>query len=516
MDFGSLNAPHGNGLEIGGFRQLWYRWPTSEEPMTLYSRNEDVFLLCEGVTISGPAMLEEVRDEGGHPVACALTYRPGGESRASVSLRWNRVSQKRLDAGDIVDMLLIVTRRGASIGDDILDVEFSAETESIYDPAFAAVAAASFLCKTPDRLAGAEMIILNENGAQHSLPIGGREVGHGATGHQFLSRPAKASLAIRFHLKATAIGEDQFVVRLGRLFFGLQYDAYAFNPYYELSLNQGRVSRAPNFADVAADFIRSAREMAKTLRFRASQSFVLPFEAAREGRTNIFMLCGTVNSLYWYGMTPRHHMEEYEDMGFIEPGDTVLDCGAHAGQMSAFFGRAVGASGRVLAFEPFPQNYLQVEAQGRLNGLDGLVSTRAGVGERREVLNVPNAVQMILPGGYDHGLADQLEIDIHRIDDYLDARPTAIKLDVEGAEVAALRGAQRVLRDCRPKLFCEFHTQLVGQFGHSVQDYFDAIPHDLYHTTYVEEGKDGVWRTYTPGADRQEWSMPGIIKSFPK
>jgi FkbM family methyltransferase len=483
--------------------------------MTFIVQNEDVFLLCDVLTGRGPITIEDDRVSGSNPVACNIDYRPAGNSTAKVNLRWNKISQTRLDAGDAVDLTVEISRSGIASAGDTLDFVFPAQPSTIYDPDFATVAAASFSCTTPDVLGGVEMFINNENGPQHSLPIAVDAIGHASTGHQFSAVPSKASLSIRLHLKPTTSHEERLTIRFARLFLGVKYDPYVFNPWYEHSAFVNKLKRTVGFAKIADEFVASARELSKTHKFSASQSFIYPFEVIREGTPPFPMLCGTINSLYWYGLKPSHGVEEYQESGFIVPGDVVFDCGAHAGQMSALFGHLIGKAGKVVSFEPFPQNYLQVEAQAKLNKTPGFKSTRAGVGEKTETVSVPNAVQMILANSYDHGLNDHLEIQIHRIDDYIKLKPTAIKLDIEGAEVAAMRGAQKVLRECKPKILCEFHTQLVGQFGHTVQDFFDAIPLDLYHVTYSEEGLDGAWHTYT-GVEKQVWKMPGTIKAFPK
>lgn len=51
-----------------------------------------------------------------------------------------------------------------------------------------------------------------------------------------------------------------------------------------------------------------------------------------------------------------------------------------------------------------------------------------------------------------HGCAPSEYVHVARIDDIIDDRPTIIKLDVEGFELPALRGASNTVRDARPKI----------------------------------------------------------------
>src|SRR3954451_23352760 len=54
----------------------------------------------------------------------------------------------------------------------------------------------------------------------------------------------------------------------------------------------------------------------------------------------------------------------------LGPGDIALDGGANIGLYSMLFGRLVGASGRVIAFEPDPVNSGRLRANLELNALE--------------------------------------------------------------------------------------------------------------------------------------------------
>lgn len=56
-------------------------------------------------------------------------------------------------------------------------------------------------------------------------------------------------------------------------------------------------------------------------------------------------------------------------------------------------------------------------------------------------------------------VADRVRVTLSTIDAQLSrvAAPDLVKLDIEGAEVAALRGASKLLTEHRPTLICELH-----------------------------------------------------------
>lgn len=192
-------------------------------------------------------------------------------------------------------------------------------------------------------------------------------------------------------------------------------------------------------------------------------------------------------------LDPLHHMEDFEERGWVRPGDVPIDCGANAGQMAAFFGLVGGRAGKVIAFDPFPQNYLQVEAQGRLNTLQNFVSERFGVGPSPKTISLSNEHQKTADKSVSQDLDDNINVSIVPLDNYIDFRPTFKKLDIEGAEVGALHGAKELLERCEPRIFAEVHTQFLGEFGHSVKDLFDAIPQS-YRIHYKVGGVDRHFR----------------------
>jgi FkbM family methyltransferase len=132
----------------------------------------------------------------------------------------------------------------------------------------------------------------------------------------------------------------------------------------------------------------------------------------------------------------------------VMPGMTVVDIGANIGVYSRFFAGLVGANGKVLAFEPAPDVFrrlqdnvtrlLQVEP---INAAAGSDSGEIVLFESDE-LNVDHRV-------YDTGEnRRQTRVRCWALDDYIQPtqRVDVVKIDVQGFELRALRGAERVLK----------------------------------------------------------------------
>jgi FkbM family methyltransferase len=134
----------------------------------------------------------------------------------------------------------------------------------------------------------------------------------------------------------------------------------------------------------------------------------------------------------------------------VSAGDVVVDAGANIGIYSQFLARCVGPTGIVHSFEPAPENFKRLQSAARTLG--NVCLSQAALGERTEKwrlylsdkLNVDHRTY-VAEGDSRRTLA----IDIVALDDYFKPgqRVDLIKMDIQGYELHALRGASRVLAD---------------------------------------------------------------------
>lgn len=142
--------------------------------------------------------------------------------------------------------------------------------------------------------------------------------------------------------------------------------------------------------------------------------------------------------------------------GHFPAGGTFIDVGANIGNHSLYFAVMLGA-GRVIPIEPNPVCWrLLVENVLANDVLDRFDLSRLGVGlgaaraggygmERRE-RNLGAAAMV----------AGEGDLEVWRGDDLLAGEaPDLIKIDVEGAEMAARQGLQGLIAQHRPRLFVE-------------------------------------------------------------
>lgn len=149
-------------------------------------------------------------------------------------------------------------------------------------------------------------------------------------------------------------------------------------------------------------------------------------------------------------------------------GKLVLDIGANAGIYSYWMSKAVGAQGRVIAFEPQPE---MIEALKKLRHsfrfphleiAETGLSDKPGEAEmRRQMAHLGGAsISMHMPNA-----DDTMTIPLTTLDAYISEhadRPVAfIKCDVEGHEPEVFAGAMETLRRDMPTLLFECHDHQV-------------------------------------------------------
>jgi FkbM family methyltransferase len=155
--------------------------------------------------------------------------------------------------------------------------------------------------------------------------------------------------------------------------------------------------------------------------------------------------------------------ETYFPEGLVRLSDheVFVDCGAFDGDTLREFVRRKGDRfDRVIAFEPDPGNFEALEASiTRLpaRARERIVARRVAVHSGRETLRFSSASG----AGSAVAQSGDIEVQADSLDKLLsDVEPTFIKMDIEGAEPDALRGATRTLRTNAPTLaICLYHAR---------------------------------------------------------
>jgi FkbM family methyltransferase len=190
---------------------------------------------------------------------------------------------------------------------------------------------------------------------------------------------------------------------------------------------------------------------------------------------------------------------------FLQPGMTVLDVGAHHGYYALLASRRVGNSGRVFAFEPSPRERRKLGWHLRWNRCSNVEMIGAAVGTRA------GQAELFVAGGREtgcnslrlptvRGTPKKVSVPVDTLDDFLSRRGVEhvdfLKLDVEGAELSALRGAQNLFsRWPRPVVLVEVSDLRTAAWGYAASDILKRLSDRGYRWF---EPREGGWLVPAP------------------
>jgi FkbM family methyltransferase len=156
----------------------------------------------------------------------------------------------------------------------------------------------------------------------------------------------------------------------------------------------------------------------------------------------------------------------------MAPGATVVDVGANIGYYALHSARCVGPTGRVVAFEPEPDNLVELRMNVDRNRLRNVEVHAVALGAHRGQVPFARGIN----GGVldSHAAGDIVQVSIVPLDEALEGRVDLMKIDVEGYEGEVLSGARRTIERWRPNLFVEIHPRLMAP-GHSAAAVLDFL-----------------------------------------
>jgi FkbM family methyltransferase len=160
--------------------------------------------------------------------------------------------------------------------------------------------------------------------------------------------------------------------------------------------------------------------------------------------------------------------------------------------------------GRVIGFEPDPISYAAVMRNVALSSADNVEIKHCGVGEKEGTAaiacgNASNRGENYLT--YDNeDEASAKPVTVHAIDslvkeEQLPSKIDVIKIDVEGFEMNVLRGAEKTIINCHPRLFVEVNAGHLARQATTPQDlvsYIQQLGYDCYDAASLEQVFDNV------------------------
>jgi FkbM family methyltransferase len=190
---------------------------------------------------------------------------------------------------------------------------------------------------------------------------------------------------------------------------------------------------------------------------------------------------------------------------FIKQGDTVLDLGANFAYYTERMSKLVGSKGKVYAFEPIPFTFDVFKMLVKSFKLKNVVYYKKGVSNKNETVQfrVPKMSFGTLSTGQAHiserknniknnndykfTQEEVFDCDVVVLDDFFNPHLSSlsfIKIDIEGAELFALQGAENLIRQFKPVVLIEINPVFLEGFGlsaESILQFIKDIDHEIFY-----------------------------------
>lgn len=149
----------------------------------------------------------------------------------------------------------------------------------------------------------------------------------------------------------------------------------------------------------------------------------------------------------------------------VQPGMTVVDAGAHIGYYTRLFSKLVGPKGHVIALEPHPENFKLLKLNTkRCENVTVLEAAAADFNGEAPLHWSAGSSNHSLVQGY-ASVSMVSTVTVRRLDGIVTGDIDFLKADVEGAEVAVLRGSPPIAA-----ALVECNRKALAAAGSSIED----------------------------------------------
>jgi FkbM family methyltransferase len=205
----------------------------------------------------------------------------------------------------------------------------------------------------------------------------------------------------------------------------------------------------------------------------------------------------------------------------LEPDDVFYDIGANVGIYACLAGSVAEAGGgRVVAFEPLPSNVKKLRQNAALNGVSMDIHEVAlsdkndtGAFEPSGDGTAGEGQGRLTPDAGSSG--ESTTIETRRGDDMIAAGeidpPTAVKIDVEGAEMKVVRGLSSALASSCRLVYCEVHDNArrgpddsdIRDFGDQPEEVRETLESAGYRVDRILERNTPIRKGYVLRGTRE-------------
>ena len=179
----------------------------------------------------------------------------------------------------------------------------------------------------------------------------------------------------------------------------------------------------------------------------------------------------------------------------ISKGDTILDVGGNIGWYSVVLGKTF-AEGKIFTFEPEPDNFACLKHNLESNRMVNVNAVNKGASDKTETKtlflykksNVGRHSMLNINEG------PTMEVKTVRLDDFIQEQKVDIesikflKIDIEGFEYFAFKGAEKLLKNI-PLILAEFSPGYMRQGGIEPSELLELLRSHGYSPNVVKDGE---------------------------
>jgi len=168
--------------------------------------------------------------------------------------------------------------------------------------------------------------------------------------------------------------------------------------------------------------------------------------------------------MQWYVYWDFKSKDREKLYSLVKPGQILFDVGTNIGETLLNFAKLTGEKGYVYGFEPDDENYGNVQKNISLNNFKNVHVFKKAVADRKEtvkyyVVDPHNRGMNRILSDTNQNTSEFVEMETDTIDNIVIENTISnvdlIKIDIEGYEMHALRGAKNTLMKFKPILFIE-------------------------------------------------------------
>lgn len=186
-------------------------------------------------------------------------------------------------------------------------------------------------------------------------------------------------------------------------------------------------------------------------------------------------------------------------ISILKSDDIIYDIGASIGLVT-ISSALISNKGNVLSFEPDIDTYKRLNENIEFNRLKNVQTFQFAISNTNQVCSLHTSgtdgfsPSLVVHKAYPDALKNEIEIKTEYLDNLIENRsfpiPDVIKIDIEGAELLCLLGAEKLMNGKfgrKPKhIFIEVHPEYLPDFNHTKDDVLNFFLKTDYHIQWQE------------------------------